>query len=195
MCSRPETLPERFWQQDTLAVARALPGKLLVSDIGNWRTAGRIVEVEAYVQDDAASHSYRGQTPRNAPMFGPPGRVYVYYIYGNHWCLNFVSAPEGVGEAVLIRAIEPLQGLETMAERRRRQGKHELLSGPGKLCQAMGITGALNSHPLDVGPLQLLDDGWDPGPLVETTRVGITSSADKPWRFYPRRSVEWVSRK
>lgn len=188
-------LTDEFWRQDTLAIARALPGKLLVSDIAGQRAVGRIVEVEAYLRHDPASHSYRGRTPRSAPMFDRPGVAYVYYIYGNHWCLNFVTGAEGLGEAVLIRALKPLEGLDVMAARRGRSALRQLLSGPGKLCQAMGVTGAMNRHALSEPPLQALDDGWEAGPLAETTRVGLSVSADKPWRFYLEREKEWVSRK
>lgn len=188
-------LPQSFWRLPTLEAARAILGLVVVSDIGGVRTAGRVVETEAYLQSDPASHSHRGRTARNAPMFGPPGHAYVYFTYGNHWCLNFVTAPEGQGEAVLIRAIQPLAGLETMMERRSRSKPAELASGPGKLCQAMGITGAVNHHILNRPPLQVLNDGWEAGRIVETRRIGISQSREKLWRFYPEESLVWVSRK
>lgn len=190
-----QSLPEEFWHDSTLNIARHLLGKVLISDLGGARTAGRIVETEGYIQEDPASHSHRGQTPRNTPMFGLPGRAYVYFTYGNHWLLNFTTCPEGRGEAALIRALEPLDGLEIMAARRGRSAPHDLLSGPGKICQAMAIGKQQNSHDLNLPPLMLIDDGWEPGEIIERPRVGLSVSGDKLWRFYPLRSLEWVSRK
>jgi len=192
---RGRPLPDGFWTMSTPEVTRSVLGMVLVSDIGGERTAGRIVEAEAYLKDDPASHSSRGITKRNAPMFGPPGLAYVYFTYGNHWCLNFVTAPKGHGEAVLIRALEPLEGLDAMARRRGRAAPRDLLSGPGKICQAMGIDGSLNGHPLALPPLTLLRDRWEPGEIAARPRIGISQSVDKPWRLYPVRSREWVSRR
>ena len=189
------SLPRSFYERDTVAVARDLLGCLLIHQEKAGTAAGRIVEAEAYLKDDPASHSSRGITKRNAPMFGPPGLAYVYFTYGNHWCLNFVTAPKGHGEAVLIRALEPLEGLDAMARRRGRAAPRDLLSGPGKICQAMGIDGSLNGHPLALPPLTLLRDRWEPGEIAARPRIGISQSVDKPWRLYPVRSREWVSRR
>src|SRR6478752_6935252 len=127
-----------FYARNPVAVAQDLVGAtLLVDGVG-----GPIVETEAYAHDDPASHSFRGRTPRNAAMFGPPGRAYVYLVYGMHWCFNVVSAPEGAGQAVLVRALEPLEGLELMRRRRSRTDERELCRGPGRLTQALGITRA-----------------------------------------------------
>ncbi len=195
LCSSRLRLPrEDLWKLDALQAARALLGAVLVRDLEGTLLAGRIVETEAYMQDDPASHSFRGRTARNAAMFGPAGRAYVYFTYGNHFCLNIVTGPEGKGEAVLIRALEPLTGLDVMSRLRGRSAPRDLLSGPGKICQAMAITRELDGHPLDRPPLRLLVDGWDPGEIVSTVRVGIRQGADRPWRFYPSRCRQWVSR-
>ncbi len=149
--------------------------ELLVGGVG-----GRIVETEAYHHEDPASHSYSGQTPRNAVMFGPVGRAYVYRSYGIHWCLNFVCG-ESPGSAVLIRAIEPTRGLEVMRERRSLAEPRALCSGPGKLCQAMGITREHDGAPLDAPPFQLTPGAA--GILLAGPRIGITKAAEVPWRF------------
>jgi DNA-3-methyladenine glycosylase len=150
---------------------------LLVDGVG-----GRIVEVEAYDQEDPASHGYGGRTKRNASMFGPPGHAYVYRSYGVHWCLNLVCEGEGVASAVLVRALEPTQGLEAMRARRGLDDPRLLCSGPGRLCQALGITREHDGLPLDRPPFELRE----PGGTVETVagpRVGITRAADLPWRY------------
>ncbi|BCW99504.1 MAG: hypothetical protein KatS3mg024_2331 [Armatimonadota bacterium] len=195
LCFSRLKLPgEDLWKQDALQAAQALLGAVLVRDLEGRLLAGRIVETEAYLQDDPASHSFRGRTARNAAMFGPAGRAYVYFTYGNHFCLNIVTGPEGRGEAVLVRALEPLTGLDVMSRLRGRSAPRELLSGPGKICKALAITRELDGHPLDLPPLRLLVDGWDPGEIVSTVRVGIRQGADRPWRFYPSRSRQWISR-
>src|SRR5206468_1648453 len=143
---------------------------------------GVIVEVEAYDAEDPAAHGYRGQTARNAAMFGPPGRAYVYRSYGIHWCLNLVCADEGVAEAVLVRALEPTDGLETMRERRSVTDVRLLCSGPGRLCQALGVSAAHDGLLLDHPPFEL---HARPGPVAVATgrRIGITRAADRPWRY------------
>jgi DNA-3-methyladenine glycosylase len=155
----------------------------------------RIVETEAYDQTDAASHSYRGRTPRTAVMFGPSGFAYVYFTYGMHYCLNVVCGPVGYGAAVLIRAVEPLAGAEAMARRRGDRSGSALTNGPAKLCQALGITRRLSGHDLGAGELRLV---MRPRPkardIVQTTRIGITRAQDEPWRFYLRGNP-YVSRR
>jgi DNA-3-methyladenine glycosylase len=145
-----------------------------------------IVETEAYSQDDPASHTFRGQTPRNAVMFGPPGRLYVYRSYGLHWCVNVVCAPDGVGAAVLLRGLEPTHGLETMRARRGLDDERLLCSGPGRLTQALGITGAHDGASVQQPPFQLLR----PGGVIDyetTTRIGITKAVDLQRRYVVRR--------
>jgi len=159
-------------------VAPALIGvTLLVDGVG-----GRIVEVEAYDQEDPASHGYRGRTKRNAAMFGPPGHVYVYRSYGIHWCLNLVCEGEGVASAVLIRALEPTHGLERMRARRGLEAERLLCSGPGRLCQALAVTGEDDGRPLDRPPFELLAAD-EPVEVVAGPRIGITQAAELPWRY------------
>lgn len=141
---------------------------------------GRIVETEAYAPEDPASHSFRGPTRRNAVMFGPVGHAYVYRIYGMHWCLNFVGG--ATGSAVLIRAIEPTFGLDVMAGRRGLSDPRLLCAGPGRLAQALGITGAQNGAPLDRPPF-LLREGESGLAVAVGPRIGITKAAERPWRF------------
>lgn len=170
-------LHAEFFARDAVAVAKALIGvRLLVDGVG-----GIIVETEAYDRDDPASHSFNGPTKRNAVMFGPSGRAYVYRIYGAHWCLNAVcdGAPRG---AVLIRALEPTDGLAVMAERRGTGDPRLLCSGPGRLCQALGVTGAHDGLPLDAPPFALCAADRVHA-LATGPRIGLTKAADTPWRF------------
>jgi len=159
-------------------VARQLIGvTVLVNGVG-----GRIVETEAYDGEDPASHSYSGPTERNLAMFGPPAHAYIYRSYGIHWCLNFVCREQGHGAGVLIRALEPVMGLELMRERRGMLDDRLLCSGPGKLCQALGVTRALNGVALDAAPFELAPA--PPGIEVVTgPRIGISKAVDVPWRF------------
>lgn len=191
----PPLTPE-FYAQPTLAVARALIGALLVHDSPEGCASGRIVETEAYVTPgDDACHAYRGETPRNRVMFGPPGHAYVYVSYGVHRMLNVVTEPPGVAAAVLIRAVDPLDGIDLMARRRglslaaqamEERAMHRLAAGPGRLCQAMGIDLSLNGADLARPPLYILPPDGESLPIVQTTRIGITRSMELPWRFYER---------
>lgn len=159
-------------------VARELVGvTLLVDGVG-----GVVVETEAYAADDPASHSYRGRTARNATMFGPAGHLYVYRSYGVHWCANAVCEADGVGAAVLLRALEPTAGLEEMRERRGLEDERLLCAGPGRLTQALGITGDHDGHPLDRLPFRLLPAAA-PAATEATARVGITRAGDRLWRY------------
>ena len=167
-----------FFARSVHEVAPDLIGAtLLVDGVG-----GRIVEVEAYDQQDPASHGYRGPTPRNAAMFGPPGHAYVYRSYGLHWCLNLVCGGEGVPEAVLIRALEPTRGVDLQRRRRGVEDVRALCSGPGKLCQALGITGEQDGLALDVAPFRLLARAEIPE-IVTGPRIGITRATELSWRY------------
>jgi DNA-3-methyladenine glycosylase len=175
---RAERLTRHFFARSVHEVAPELIGvTLLVDGVG-----GRIVEVEAYDQDDPASHGFRGRTARTASMFGPSGHAYVYRSYGVHWCLNLVCAKEGRAEAALVRALEPTQGLEAMRERRGVEAARALCSGPGKLCQALGVTRAHDGLPLDEPPFELLARETEP-PLAVGPRIGITRAVEQPWRY------------
>ncbi len=166
-------------------VAPRLLGALFVRELDGQRVVARIVETEAYNQTDAASHSYRGRTPRTDVMFGPSGHLYVYFTYGMHYCMNVVCGPEGYGAAVLIRALEPVEGVELMSARRGERTDVGVTNGPAKACQALGIDRAMNGHDLTQLPLQLLlNPPLPPDQIVQTTRIGITRAADQPWRFY-----------
>jgi len=171
-------LAKAFFRRSVHDVAPDLIGAtLLFNGVG-----GRIVEVEAYHHTDPAAHSYRGPTDRNAVMYGPPGYAYIYRSYGIHWCLNFVCEPEGSASAVLIRAIEPTAGLAAMRRRRGTAEERLLCSGPGRLCAALGITGADNGLALDAPPFELLARAGSVE-IVAGPRVGITKAADLPWRY------------
>jgi DNA-3-methyladenine glycosylase len=148
--------------------------------------AGRIVEVEAYQgSDDPASHAYRGKTPRNAPMFGEPGHAYIYFTYGNHYCLNITTQQLGTAGAVLIRALQPLEGVRTMKRLRPRVPEKELTNGPGKLTKALGIDKSLNEVDMTKqGPLFVEDDDHDEFEVVSSSRIGIRKGTERMWRFY-----------
>lgn len=188
-------LTRGFFDRDPVTVARELLGKLLVRREGRTLIAGRVVEDEAYLGvDDPAAHAYSGRTARNAVLFGPPGHAYVYFIYGNHYLTNVSCQPDGNAGGVLLRALEPVAGLEAMAHARDVEVSSEpttaqlrqLTSGPGRLSQALGIT-----RPRDNGKdftaarsdLWFADDGYQPGRILATTRIGITKAADRPLRL------------
>jgi DNA-3-methyladenine glycosylase len=166
-------------------VAPRLLGCLLVRTYHNMQLVGRIVETEAYDESEAASHTYRGKTPRTEIMFGPPGYLYVYFTYGMHYCCNVVTGPEGTGAAVLVRAIEPLEGMSQMSDNRHGLRGERLTNGPAKLCQAMQIDKRLNGHFLQNEPLELLvQPALEARTVIQTTRIGISKAKELPRRFY-----------
>ena len=171
-------LRKSFFNRSVHEVAPDLIGATLLFN----GAGGIIVEVEAYHHTDPAAHSYGGQTPRNAVMFGPPGFAYVYRSYGIHWCVNFVCEAEGSASAVLIRAIEPTDGIAAMRRRRGLKDERLLCSGPGRICAALGITGAHNGLALDTPPFALMPRE-DEVTIVVGPRIGITKAIDLPWRY------------
>lgn len=182
---RGRRLPRSFYARDALDVAPELLHKVMRAGT----RSGRIVEVEAYRGlDDPGSHGFRGPTPRTEVMHGPPGRLYVYFTYGMHWCANVVCAPAGTCSAVLVRALAPLTGVDEMfAARPAARRTTDLCSGPAKLCQALGITGQLDGTDL-VGPrpvVDVCDDGASrPADVVQTTRIGLSRGGELPWRWH-----------
>ncbi len=181
---RLRPLPRRFFARPVLTVARDLLGHLLVHETPEGVTVGRIVETEAYRgADDPASHAYR-LTPRSRIMAGPPGIAYVYFTYGNHFCLNVVAEPDGRAAAVLLRAVEPLQGLDLMTARRGIADPRLLTAGPGRLTRAMGITRQHNGWDLTRPPLFIARGGRWPRHIARSPRVGIRLATDRLWRYY-----------
>ena len=178
--------PRSFYARSALRVAPELLGGVLVRTLADGtRLAARIVETEAYLPDDPASHAFRGMTRRNEVMFGPPGHLYVYFTYGNHWMMNAVTGRAGQGTAVLLRAAEPLEGLEVMADHRGREDPRDLCSGPGKLAKAFGVTGAQNGLDLVRGS-DIHNAARRPVPrarVAKTPRVGVTLGAARRWRY------------
>ena len=194
---RAATLPVAFFRRPTEVVAAELIGKVVVSTVGGLLTAGRIVETEAYLgYDDPASHGYRHRrNARNGALFGPPGIWYVYLSYGMHWCANLVCQRAGLASAVLLRALEPLEGLDVMRERRGELPDKQLCSGPGRLCQALGIDRDLDGLAMAGGPVMVLRGNRVTASTVSATpRIGITKAADWPLRFHLAGSP-WTSRK
>lgn len=182
-------LPKDFYLQDTCTLAKSLLGTYLVHQSPEGRTVGKIVETEAYLSDDPASHAYQRQTQRNSVMFGPAGHAYIYLIYGMHYCVNVVTGLVGVGEAVLIRALEPMEGVDLMQLRRGQKPGKTLCNGPGKLVQAMGIKAGMNGISLTGEQLYILSADSFPEhnevfTIVTTTRIGITKGTELPYRYY-----------
>lgn len=178
-------LPRSFFDRDSRVVAPELLGLVLV----HGERSGRVVEVEAYAgEQDPGSHGYRGQTPRTATMFGPPGHLYVYFTYGMHWCANVVCGPDGSCSAVLIRALAPLTGLDGMRHARGPAARRvvDLCSGPAKTCQALGLDGSHDGGDLcsPEGPHLVDDDAGPPVVFGRTTRIGLTQGAEHPWRWF-----------
>lgn len=174
----PARLTRQFFDRSVHKVAPDLIGATLLFN----GAGGIIVEVEAYHHTDPAAHSYNGPTERNAVMFGPPGFAYVYRSYGIHWCLNFVCEDEGSASAVLIRALEPTAGLASMRRRRGLRGERDLCSGPGKLCEALGVSIKHNGLPLDRAPFELRARTAKPE-IAVGVRIGISKAVDHPWRY------------
>ncbi len=194
-------LPQAFYEQDTLTVAKKLLGCYFVHLEGEETTLGRIVETEAYLMHDPAAHSFIGKTKRNSVLFGPVGHAYVYFIYGMHCCFNVVTGQEGMGEAVLIRALEPLQGIPVMQKRRGTEKLTLLCNGPARLTEALAITLSYNGRSLFDGPLQMWSSESLPSSspigdadIVQTTRIGIVKARELPLRFYLKGN-SYISRK
>ncbi len=186
-------LPKSFYSRPTIDVAVDLIGKVLVRPLRTGHTAGMVVETEAYIgEDDLACHASKGRTPRTEVMFGKPGHAYVFVVYGFHSCLNAVTEREGYPAAVLIRAIEPVEGLELMRRNRQRVSRdRDIGSGPAKLCQAMAVDRSLNAVSLDSEELWLEDRDLNPGDILASARIGVDYAGeyrDKPWRFFAARN-------
>lgn len=180
-------LPRSFYDRDTAVVAREMLGTILDCRTPEGRASGIIVETEAYVgEHDPACHAAAGRTRRTEPLYGRPGLSYVYFIYGVHWCFNAVTRAEGLPGAVLVRALEPLDGVELMEKRRSSRARGiNLTNGPGKLCAALGVDGAMNGISLQQGPLVIREGSRIPDDRIVTgPRIGITKAADWPLRFF-----------
>ena len=193
---RGKILEREFYARDTEIVARDMLGCVLECDTEDGRASGIIVETEAYIgEHDAACHAAAGLTKRTEPLYGPPGNAYVYFIYGMHWCINAVTRARGLPSAVLIRSLEPLEGVELMRRRRpRARTDRELTNGPGKLCAALGIDNRMNGIPLQGRPVVIRAGRSVPDrDVVVTPRIGITQAADWPLRYFVRDN-QFVSR-
>lgn len=177
-------LPRQFYDRETPEVASELVGRLLVYNSPQGRMSGIIVETEAYGLDDPASHAYRGKTDRNAVMFGPAGFAYVYFTYGMHWCLNASTGPEGVGEAVLIRALEPVDGIDLMRANRGTNDIKLLCSGPARLCQAFGIRRPQNGLDLTGDILFITGEQPQDIQIAHSPRIGIRVATERTWRYH-----------
>lgn len=182
---RIKKLKREFYNRHTLKVARDLLGKFLVVNKNGSKLSGKIVETEAYRGlYDPASHAYGGITPRNKIMFGEPGYAYVYFTYGMYYCLNVITERKGFPAGVLIRALEPRDGIEIMKKRKKKEKIDDLTSGPGKLCQALGIDKSLYGADLISNTIYLEDRGEKAGKIDSTNRIGIDEGKEKKWRFY-----------
>jgi len=182
-------LPRRFFARPAVEVAPELLGRVLARRLDDGNVLrGRIVEAEAYEPGDPASHGFRRRTARNDVMFGPPGRLYVYFTYGNHWMANVVTRGEGEPSAVLLRALEPITGSDEMRLRRRKDRARDLCDGPGKLCQALGIDADLSAEDLVRGSRIWIEGGIPASPeaVARGIRVGVSAGADRDWRFWIR---------
>jgi DNA-3-methyladenine glycosylase len=190
-----DRLPRSFYARPSVEVAKDLLGRHLVRSLPEGRVVGRIVECEAYEEGDPASHSFRGLTDRTAVMFGPPGHLYVYFTYGMHFCMNVVTGRNGEGSAVLLRAVEPLEGIDVMRHRRGVSDPRGLCAGPGRLTQAYGISRANNGSDLVTGGDLFVTEGEAPAEeeIGVGPRIGISVATETPWRFYLRGS-RFVSR-
>ena len=178
-------LDRSFYARPAVEVAESLLGMVLYRRSPEGLVAGRLVEVEAYCgADDPASHAYRRRTPRNSVMFGPPGHLYVYFTYGMHYCANIVTDRDGVAGAVLLRAVEPLEGLEVMAARRGTTDPQLLAKGPARLCQAFGLNKAHNGMDIVGGELWVGEERELSGPILTSLRIGVKPEHDQPWRFF-----------
>ncbi len=187
-------LKRKFYDRPTLRVAKDLLGKYLVVKNGPKILSGRIVETEAYIgSNDPASHAFKGMTRRNEVMFGPPGHAYIYFTYGMYHCLNLVTEKDGFPAAVLIRAIEPAEGTESMIKKRKTDKIKNLTSGPGKLCQALGLDRSLNGADLCNEKICIENRGEKVKKIESSSRVGITAGKNKKWRFYIHNN-EFVSK-
>lgn len=185
--SKLKVLKRSFYSENSVKVAKKLLGKLLVRELPEGKLIGKIVEVEAYRgSDDPASHAYRGKTQRNQVMFSKPGLAYIYLIYGVHYCLNVKAEKEGIPGAVLIRALEPIEGIEIMRKNRQIEKITELTNGPAKLTEAMKITGELNGWDLTLGKRLFICEPSlkEDFEIIATSRIGIKVGTEKPWRFY-----------
>lgn len=187
-------LEMNFYTKKTEVVAKELLGKCLFLKKDGQILSGMIVETEAYLHNDPASHSFCGLTERNKSMFGPAGHAYIYFIYGAHFCFNVVTAPQGLGEAVLIRAIEPFSGIEIMQKNRKTKNIKNLTNGPAKLAEAFGIDKKLNGSSLIKGPLRIYDAKIKKLKIVQTTRIGISKAQEHLMRFYIKDNA-FVSKK
>jgi DNA-3-methyladenine glycosylase len=191
-----QLLSSAFYEQDTITVAKELLGKYIIHETSGGITAGKIVETEAYISNDPANHASKGKAKRNLPMFGPAGSVYIYAIYGMYHCFNVVTHSEGIGEAVLLRALEPVEGLPLMSSRRGITEVKMLCKGPSRLVIAMGITKEFNGHNLRLPPLQIMQDLQPERPqkIITTSRIGISVAQEKPLRFYLENN-QFISKK
>lgn len=188
-------LNRSFYAQNAITVAQKLLGTHLVHQSPQGKVVGKIIETESYLGiEDSASHSFKGKTKRNEVMFGPPGFAYIYFTYGMHYCFNVVTGKKGIGEAVLIRSLEPVMGIELMKQRRKTENIYNLCSGPAKLVQAMGITLHLNGSDLVSGPLQIYSEPYDKElEIISSSRIGISTAQELPLRFYIKNN-NFVSR-